>query len=129
MQLDKFDFALLEHLQKDCLTPLRELANLVHLSTASVQRRIQKLRDSGYIIGNTAVLDPDKLGQVITIFVEVRVNQTHVRDLEELKTSFSIPEVQQCYYVTGEADFMLVLLVSSMSRFQALCDQLFHHNA
>ena len=106
MQLDKFDFALLEHLQKDCLTPLRELADLVHLSTASVQRRIQKLRDSGYIIGNTAVLDPDKLGQVITIFVEVRVNQTHVTDLEELKASFSIPEVQQCYYVTGEADFM-----------------------
>nr|WP_287166653.1 AsnC family protein [Acinetobacter sp.] len=34
MQLDKFDFALLEHLQKDCLTPLRELADLVHLSTA-----------------------------------------------------------------------------------------------
>jgi Lrp/AsnC family transcriptional regulator, leucine-responsive regulatory protein len=89
MQLDKFDFALLEHLQKDCLTPLRELADLVHLSTASVQRRIQKLRDSGYIIGNTAVLDPDKLGQVITIFVEVRVNQTHVTDLDELKASFS----------------------------------------
>ncbi|MBL4859971.1 MAG: Lrp/AsnC family transcriptional regulator, partial [Acinetobacter sp.] len=81
------------------------------------------------IIGNTAVLDPDKLGQVITIFVEVRVNQTHVTDLDELKASFSIPEIQQCYYVTGEADFMLVLLVPSMSRFQALCDQLFHHNA
>ena len=129
MQLDKFDFGLLEHLQKDCLMSLRELADLVHLSTASVQRRIQKLRDSGYIIGNTAVLDPDKLGQVITIFVEVRVNQTHVTDLDELKASFSIPEVQQCYYVTGEADFMLVLLVPSMSRFQALCDQLFHHNA
>ena len=88
MQLDKFDFALLEHLQKDCLTPLRELADLVHLSTASVQRRIQKLRDSGYIIGNTAVLDPDKLGQVITIFVEVRVNHTHVTDLDELKAKF-----------------------------------------
>ncbi|OTG60476.1 MULTISPECIES: Lrp/AsnC family transcriptional regulator [unclassified Acinetobacter] len=129
MQLDKFDFALLQHLQKDCLTPLRELADLVHLSTASVQRRIQKLRDSGYIIGNNAVLDPDKLGQVVTIFVEVRVNQTHVTDLDVLKASFSIPEVQQCYYVTGEADFMLVLLVPSMSRFQALCDQLFHQNA
>lgn len=129
MSLDKFDFALLELLQKDCLTPLRELADLVHLSTASVQRRIQKLKDNGYIKGNTALLDPDKLGQVITIFVEVRVNQTHMTDLDELKASFSIPEVQQCYYVTGEADFMLILLVPSMLRFQVLCDQLFHQNA
>lgn len=66
MLLDKFDSALLELLQKDCLIPLRELADIVHLSTASVQRRIQKLRENGYIVGNIAVLDPDKLNQVIT---------------------------------------------------------------
>jgi len=123
MILDKFDYALLMHLQKDCLTPLRELA------TASVQRRIQKLREHGYITGHTAILDPDKLNQVITIMVEVRVNKTHIADLDLLKQSFSRPEVQQCYYVTGEADFILILLVPSMSRFQALCDELFHCNS
>ncbi|ATZ63786.1 Lrp/AsnC family transcriptional regulator [Acinetobacter bereziniae] len=129
MILDKFDYALLMHLQKDCLTPLRELADAVHLSTASVQRRIQKLREHGYITGHTAILDPDKLNQVITIMVEVHVNKTHIADLDLLKQSFSRPEVQQCYYVTGEADFILILLVPSMSRFQALCDELFHCNS
>jgi len=129
MSLDKFDSALLETLQKDCLIPLRELADIVHLSTASVQRRIQKLRENGYIVGNIAVLDPDKLNQVITILVEIRVNKTHVIDLNALKESFSGPEVQQCYYVTGEADFMLVLLVPSMNRFQKICDDLFHSNS
>lgn len=129
MLLDKFDSALLELLQKDCLIPLRELADIVHLSTASVQRRIQKLRENGYIVGNIAVLDPDKLNQVITILVEIRVNKTHVTDLNTLKKSFSGPEVQQCYYVTGEADFMLVLLVPSMNRFQKICDDLFHNNS
>lgn len=129
MTLDKFDLALLELLQKDCHIPLRELADTIHLSTASVQRRIQKLRENGYIIGNIAVLDPDKLNQVITILVEIRVNKTHATDLDDLKKSFSGPEIQQCYYVTGEADFMLVLLVPSMSRFQKICDELFHNNS
>ncbi|WNL42284.1 Lrp/AsnC ligand binding domain-containing protein [Halomonas sp. PAMB 3264] len=65
---------------------------------------------------------------MITIFVEVRADKTHAADLEALKARFSGPEIQQCYYVTGEADFMLVLLVPSMRRFQAICDALFHKN-
>lgn len=128
MALDKFDFALLKLLQKDSLIPLRELADAVHLSTASVQRRIQKLRENGYIIGNIAVLDPDKLNQVITILVEIRVNKTHAINLKSLKASFSRTEIQQCYYVTGETDFILILLVPNMNRFQELCDELFHNN-
>ncbi|NCI77023.1 Lrp/AsnC family transcriptional regulator [Acinetobacter kanungonis] len=129
MVLDKFDFLLLKLLQRDCLIPLRELAEAVHLSTASIQRRIQKLRENGYIVKNVAVLDPDKLNQVITVIVEVRLNKTHITDLEAIKESFSRSEIQQCYYVTGEADFMLVLLVPSMKRFQEICDELFHNNS
>lgn len=128
MVLDKLDNVLLKLLQKDCLTPLRELADTVHLSTASVQRFIQKLRENRYILENVAVLDPEKMNQVITVIIEVRVKQTHITDLEALKESFSCPEIQQCYYVTGEADFMLVLLVPNMSSLQEICDKLFHNN-
>lgn len=128
MTLDSFDRTLLELLQKDCQTPLRELAERVHLSTASIQRRIQKLKNGGFIQANVAVLDPDRLGQVITLLVEVQADKTHAADLAQLKAHFSGPEIQQCYYVTGEADFMLILLVPSMSRFQELCDALFHNN-
>ncbi|QYJ71332.1 Lrp/AsnC family transcriptional regulator [Shewanella sp. FJAT-51649] len=129
MSLDKYDHALLALLQVNCQTPLRELAEAVHLSTASVQRRIQKLKDSGYIQSTVAILDPDKLKKVITIFVEVQVEKTDINALRQLKLDFSGPEVQQCYYVTGDADFMLVLLVPHMQRFQELCDQMFHNNA
>ncbi|WP_415721161.1 Lrp/AsnC family transcriptional regulator [Photobacterium ganghwense] len=128
MTLDKYDYALLELLQKNCQIPLRELSEAVHLSTASVQRRIQKLKDNGYIQANVAILDPNKLNQVITILVEVQADKTHMVDLQFLKDSFSGPEIQQCYYVTGEADFMLVLLVPNMQRFQEICDKLFHSN-
>lgn len=61
--------------------------------------------------------------------VEIRVNKTHVTDLNALNENFSGPEVQQYYYVTGEADFMLVLLVPSMNRFQKIFDDLFHNNS
>lgn len=128
MTLDKYDYSLLQQLQQNCQTPLRELAEMVHLSTASVQRRIQKLKDKSYIQANVALLDPNKLNQVITILVEVQADKTHSADLQLLKQSFSGPEVQQCYYVTGEADFMLVLLVPNMQRFQQICDKLFHSN-
>lgn len=129
MSPDKYDYALLELLQQNCQTPLRELAEAVHLSTASVQRRIQKLKEHDYIQANVAVLDPNKLDQVITVLVEVQAEKTHIHELQALKASFSGPEVQQCYYVTGEADFMLVLLVPNMQRFQQICDNLFHSNA
>ncbi|WP_456267472.1 Lrp/AsnC family transcriptional regulator [Kushneria sp. AK178] len=126
--LDRFDVALIERLQKDCLTPLRELSEAVNLSPATVQRRIQKLKDNGYIRANVAVIDPDKVNKTLTVLVEVQADRIYSDDLEALKASFSGPEIQQCYYVTGEADFMLVMLVPDMKAFEAICDRLFHEN-
>ncbi|GEK72854.1 MULTISPECIES: Lrp/AsnC family transcriptional regulator [Halomonas] len=128
MPLDKHDHSLLELLQQDCQTPLRELAETVHLSLPSVQRRIKKLKKEGYIRRNVAILEPEKLGQAITIIVEVKARKTNTEDLERLKGLFSGDEIQQCYYVTGETDFMLTILVSSMSRFNEMSDRLFHQN-
>lgn len=128
MTLDKYDYALLERLQDNCQIPLRELADTVHLSTASVQRRVQRLKDEGVIMSNVAILDANKLDKVITILVEVHAEKTQTADLHRLKESFTGPEIQQCYYITGEADFMLVLLVPTMERFQEICDRLFHDN-
>lgn len=126
--LDSFDMALLDALQLDNGRPLRELAALVHLSTASVQRRLQRLRKDGYILADTAVVDPDRVGQVITLIVEVHAERTQSVDLEDMKQSFSGPEIQQCYYVTGEADFLLVLTVASMTVYQQIAQRLFHDN-
>ncbi len=125
---DSFDLALLDALQQDNSLPLRELAGRVHLSTASVQRRIQQLKKSGYIQANTAVVDPEKLGQVITLAVEVRVDRTQTADMVQLRQAFSGPEIQQCYSITGDADFLLVLTVANMSVFQQLAQRLFHDN-
>lgn len=126
--LDEFDLALLEVLQQDNTIPLRELSARVHLSTASVQRRIQRLQKSGVIRANVALVDPDRVGRVITVVVEVHAERTQSPDLEAMKAAFSGPEIQQCYYVTGDADFLLVMTVASMTAFNATAQRLFHDN-
>ncbi len=126
--IDSFDHAILSILQKNNITPLRVIAELVHLSTASVQRRIKRLEDSGVIQANSAIISPDKVGQAITIIVEVHAAHVRASDMKELKLCFSGPEIQQCYYVTGEADFMLVLTVASMAEYDAISGRLFYNN-
>lgn len=126
--LDKFDMALIAALQVDNSVPLRELAEQVHLSTASVQRRIQRMQKTGVIKANAAIIDPDKVGRVITIVVEVHVDRVQSADLKAIKKQFSSLEFQQCYYVTGDADFLLILNVASMAEFELIADRFFYSN-
>ena len=62
--LDSFDFAILEILQRDNSIPLRTLGEAVNLSAAAVQRRIKRMRETGVIVGNIAVVDPARLGSL-----------------------------------------------------------------
>ncbi len=127
--LDDFDLKILAILQKDNLTPQRTIGEAVNLSAPAVQRRIKRMTDMGVIKANVAVVDPDALGQPITIFVEVEVISETAAQIEAAKQQFaSTPEIQQCYYVTGEADFVLVLVVSDMARYETLTRELFFGN-
>lgn len=126
--LDAFDRQLLEALQQDNRTPLRVLAERVHLSTAAVQRRIRRLEELGVIAANVAVVDPERVGQVITLLVEVHAERAQAADLDALKKTFSGPKIQQCYYVTGQGDFILIIQVASMAAFEAMARELFYNN-
>ena len=78
------------------------------------------------ITANVAVVDPTAAGLPITIIVDVMAERT---SMEALKVHFAVPEVQQCYYVTGEVDVVLVLTAASMQEHQALGRRLFAENA
>ena len=126
LDLDEFDRAILRLLQADSGLPLRLISEQVNLSVAAVQKRIQRLRKNGVIRAEVALLDPDKVGRPITIIVEVHVEHTPPgQELEALKVQFTAPEIQQCYYVTGNADFLLVVTVATMAEYQALTHRLF----
>ncbi|GEA49513.1 AsnC family transcriptional regulator [Vibrio inusitatus NBRC 102082] len=126
--LDSFDREILATLQEDNKTPLRILSDKMCLSTASVQRRIKKLEDAGIISANTAVVSPEKIGLSITIIVEVHIEKSSMSDIQELKESFSGPAIQQCYYVAGEADFILILSVSTMKEYENISKEIFCNN-
>jgi len=126
--LDNFDRAILDIVQADNSTPLRLLSERVNLSTAAVQRRLKRMEESGVITGNVAVVDPTLVGKPITILVEIMVERTSIDALEAMKKHFAIAQVQQCYYVTGDVDFVLVMNVATMQEYQVLSRRLFAEN-
>ena len=127
--LDGFDLAILKILQRDNATPQRVIGESVNLSAPAVQRRIRRMEEAGVVKANVAIVDPALVGQPITIFVEVEVISETAELIDAAKREFAaVPEVQQCYYVTGEADFVLVILVPTMGAYEALTRRLFFGN-
>lgn len=124
--LDAFDRAILAELQRDNLTPQRLIAERIHLSAPAVQRRIKRLQDTGVIRANVAVLEPGQLGQRITAIITVQL----LNDRPDLTHAFrqrlqQETAVQQCWYVTGESDYVLVVMATDMEDYQAICARLF----
>lgn len=127
--LDSFDRAILEILQRDNTTPQRTIGETINLSAPAVQRRIKRMTEEGVIQANIAVVDPVALGRSITIFVEVEIISETAEQVGEAKMDFAAaPEVQQCYYVTGETDFMLVVVVPTMADYEDFTRRLFFAN-
>ena len=127
--LDAKDKAILRLLQRDNKMSQRNIAEIVNLSAPAVQRRIKRMEETGVIQANVAIVDPVKVGQPITLFVQVSMESERIDLYESAKRSFvATPEVQQCYYVTGDADFMLVISVRSMNDYESLTRKLFFQN-
>lgn len=127
--LDGFDQAILKILQKDNTTSYRSIGESIHLSASAVQRRVKRLTDLGIIQANVAVLNSAKLGGRITLMVSVTLVNESAAVVESLKREFiSHKEVQQCYYVTGSADFILIMVVESMESYEKFTKEYFFAN-
>jgi Lrp/AsnC family leucine-responsive transcriptional regulator len=120
VELDAADAEILTVLQRTNRLSLEELAATVHLSTASCHRRVKRLRKEGVIVADVSVVDPAAIGRVLTILVHVtmeRDGQTPVGPF--IDSMRSDPDVMQCYYVTGDADFVLVVTARDMADYEA----------
>lgn len=119
-ELDAFDYRILARWQDDTRVPAKVIADAIGLSAAAVQRRLKRLRELGVIRRETAELDPQQLGLPVTCIVAVDLERESAADLERFRRRMlACAEVQQCYYVTGQSDFMLVVLVESMQAYDA----------
>jgi Lrp/AsnC family leucine-responsive transcriptional regulator len=124
--LDAFDLKLLELVQQNNQLPIRQLAEQVSLSLPAVAKRLQRLRKSGVIASDRSVLSPELLGMSTTVIVNVSVENEAVAQLDEIRQRFlRCPQVQQCYYVTGDIDFILILAVRDMKQYEKLTRELF----
>lgn len=128
-ELDQFDLKILQILQEDNLTPQRNIGEAIGLSAAAVQRRIKKMRELNIIQADVAIINREKIGHPITLFVEVELETEKIALIDEAKEIFlNTPEVQQCYYVTGNADFILIIIVPSMHEYEKLTRRIFFSN-
>jgi len=124
--LDGIDRQLLDLLQRDARKSLEQLAEQVALSAPAVQRRIRRMRDDGVITGEVAVVDPSAVGLPMTFIVVVELERERADQIDQFRRkAIKEPLVQQCYYVTGEGDFVIIALAESMDAFEALTRRLF----
>ena len=116
--LDGFDLKLLAELQTDGRLTNAELGERVHLSASQVSRRVQRLIDEGYIERFQAVLSRQKLGLGLTVYCMVTL-KIHAGDSMQAfhERVRSLPEVMECQSLTGEADYVLKIVVADLKRF------------
>ncbi|MTD58811.1 Lrp/AsnC family transcriptional regulator [Amycolatopsis pithecellobii] len=127
--LDSLDQAILRRLQVDCRAIAESIGAQIGLSAAAVQRRIKRLRETGVITKEVAVVDPKAVGVNMSFVVSVEMERERIEVIEAFrKQVLDDPAVQQCYYVTGSADFVLMVVCRDMAEFEAFTRRAFFDN-
>ncbi len=128
-KIDPFDIAILNNLQKNSRITSEPLAEAVGLSPTACQRRVKRLRDNGVIEKEIAVIDPAKVGGRITMIVQAVLERGRADILDDFKREIAkIPQVQQCYYVTGDFDFILIVTAKDIPEYEQLTHRIFFAN-
>jgi DNA-binding Lrp family transcriptional regulator len=124
--IDSLDVKILRIIQEDCQRSQREIAEEINLSAPAVQRRLHRLKTVGIIDRQVAILAPKLLGYPITLIVHVAVRTEQKTQHDAIKRRFlALPQIQQCYYVTGETDFVLIVVTRNMKEYEELSQKLF----
>jgi Lrp/AsnC family leucine-responsive transcriptional regulator len=124
MKLDETDYKILRILQQQGRITNVQLSTEIGLSPAPTLERVKKLEQAGYILSYHARINPEKLGLGITIIVEVSLNIHQDANIGTFMDAIAqIPEVVECYHVTGDADFLLKVYVKDMADYQRLINE------
>ncbi len=121
--LDDLDKRILRELQENTSLTHAQLAERVHSSAPTCMRRVQRLKNEGWIAREVAIVNSDKLGRELgwglSAIVEVSLEQQSAHCLDEFeRAACTCPEVQQCWRTTAGPDFVLVLHVADMPAYQ-----------
>ena len=124
-EFDSIDRAILGELQSDASRSIQEIAQAVGLSQNPCWRRIKRLEAAGVIERRVAILDPDKLGKGITVFVNIRTSQHNEAWLQRFASGvMEIPEVVELYRMSGEIDYLMKVLVADIAEYDRIYKKL-----
>jgi Lrp/AsnC family leucine-responsive transcriptional regulator len=121
LKLDHIDRKIIGELSVDGRVPLAELGRRVSLSSPAVAERVQRLERAGVITGYRAEIDPRALGYNLTAIVRIKPAAGQLPKIPEL--ALQIPEVGECYRITGEDCFYLKVHLRSIDDLSALLDR------
>jgi Lrp/AsnC family leucine-responsive transcriptional regulator len=128
-KLDRLDRRLLARLQEDGTLTNEALAELVGLSPSAVQRRVRRLESSGVIERRIAVVDPAAAGRPAMFLASIEVERERPDLVDRLRSWFRTePAVQQAYYVTGTADYVVLVMAADIQGFDALMSDMMAAN-
>jgi DNA-binding Lrp family transcriptional regulator len=129
MELDRFDRQLLNLVQEDAGQTAERLAEQVGLSPSAIQRRLKRLREEGVIAREIALVDPKSVGGPTSFIVSLQVERERPELLAQLRQWLAAqPHIQQAFYVTGEADFVLVVTAADTETYDSLLSQMMTAN-
>jgi len=117
--MDDFDRAILRELQQDGRMSVQALSEAVGLSPTPVSRRIRHLEETGVISGYCALVDEEALGYGVTVFVSVRLDKQIDTALEQFEKAIAeLPEVVDCWLMTGNQDYLLRVVIAGLGDFE-----------
>jgi len=115
-KLDRIDRQILALLQADAALPIQKIAEQVGLSVNPCWRRIRQMESAGVIQGRVAVVNPEKVGLGLTVYVRVKTREHSAdwaRRLNEVIAA--IPEILECHRIGGDVDYLLKVVVADMA--------------
>ena len=118
--MDTIDIKLLELHHHNAELTIQELSKEVHLSTTPCWKRINQLKNNGYINKTVSLVDRKRVGANVTAMVSIKVNNHNQERISIFsKTIQDIPEVIECYRMSGETDYLLKVVVSDIESYDA----------
>lgn len=118
-RLDRTDRRILRELQQNGRISNVELARRVNLSATPCLERVRRLEQAGYIKDYVAILDPQRMGVGLLLYVEVTLDRTTPEVFERFKQAIAVrPEVQECHMVAGGFDYLIKVRVPDMQAYR-----------
>lgn len=117
--LDSIDIKILQQLQKNSRLTIKELGALVQLSPSPVFERMKRLEREGFIKKYVAVLDAEKIEHGFVAFCHLSMKQHSYENAQRIMQAIQdIPEIVECYNISGDYDFMLKIYTKDMKQYQ-----------